>query len=409
MVARQHGAFRFEQGEIGGRLDGLGGLVDHRQIESPLAQSGRADPCQRGQHDGRPLEHVGFGAILSLPGLGEQRARLALLGPRLGEAARAAFRALLARRLSELQRILDQPRRQLRLLVLPDARLQRVLEHGGQHPRRMADAHRIEAGCGEPLDQVVHGEVGRRASQDGLAASGGPADDLHQHGRLAGPRRPMDQRDVQGAVGQLQRLLLLRVEAVLEARTGRLTEAKRLSAQRPVPASSVRDPPHGASEALVRDRTREELQGDPAVRDPVRRRLIEGDGDPPARPARDDPRRSVLGDLATLHDAHQRSGPDLGASRLATGRGGEADQGASGEAFLVDRLQVDAGHAAGGALAERQPGRRLREALPFRVPLRVEERAKPVEVRGQVHRRVLTQRRQPRFSQANALAGAALS
>src|SRR5262249_25907247 len=104
-----------------------------------------------------------------------------------------------------------------------------------------------------------------------------------------------------------------------------------------------------------------------------RRRLVEGNGDPAPRPARDDPRGRVLGHLAALYDAHQGAGTDLRAARVAPWRGREADQRPPGQTLLVDGLQIDRGHAARGALAERQPGRGLGEALPLRLSLGVEK------------------------------------
>jgi len=105
-----------------------------------------------------------------------------------------------------------------------------------------------------------------------------------------------------GAVGQLERLRLFGVEVVGERWTARrLQEAERLASQRTLPPRRLGHPPQRSREALVGDRAGEQLQRDPALGDPVRRGLIEGDRDPPARPSRDDPGGRVLRHLAPLH------------------------------------------------------------------------------------------------------------
>ena len=386
VIAGQHRAIGLEQGEIRGRLDGLRRLVHHGQIEAPRAQRVGFEAGQGGQHDLRALQHVGLGAVLALARLGEQSARLALLRARLREPARPAPGTLLARRVAELERVLDQPRRQLRLLVLAHAGLERVLEHGGKHARGMADADRVQPCCRKPFDQVVDGEVRGRARQDRFAPRRRSPDDLYQHRRLAGAGRPVHQREVLRTVGQIQRLRLFRIESGRQRRASRGgKEAERLASQGSVPPRRLGHPPQRGREPLVRDRARQQLQRDAALAHPVGWRFVEGDRDAAARAARHDSGGGVLRDFAPLDDAHRRADADLGTPRARPGRRREGDECAAGEPLLVGRLQIHRGHSPRGALGERQLRGCLREPVPLGFALGAEERTQAVQVRRKIH------------------------
>ena len=196
VIAGEDGAIRLEQRKVQRGLHRLGGFVDDRQIEAPLAQRVRFQPGERREHDLRALQHVRLRPIFPLSRFREQRTRLALLGARFREAAGTTLR----------------PRRKPRLLVLANAGLQRVLQHGGQHPGRMADADGVESRCRQPLDQVVHREIRRRGCEHALATRGGAADHVDQDGRLPRSGRTVDEHHIPSPIRQIERRALLRIQ-----------------------------------------------------------------------------------------------------------------------------------------------------------------------------------------------------
>ena len=212
MIAGEDGAIRLEQRKVQRGLHRLRGFVDDRQIEAPLAQRVRFQPGERREHDLRALQHVRLGPIFPLSRFREQRTRLALLGARFREAAGTTLRPLLARGGPQTQGVLHQARREPRFLVLANAGLQRVLQHGGQHPGRMADADGVEARCRQPLDQVVHREIRRRGCEHALATRGGAADHVDQDGRLPRSGRTVDEHHIPSPIRQIERRALLRIQ-----------------------------------------------------------------------------------------------------------------------------------------------------------------------------------------------------
>jgi hypothetical protein len=105
--------------------------------------------------------------------------------------------------------------------VLCDAGLERVRQHRWKHARRVPDADRVEAGGSEPLNEVVHGQVRRRARQDRFAAGRRPPDHLDQHGRLPGAGRATDERHVFRALGEIEGAHLLGAEPPGQCGTAR--------------------------------------------------------------------------------------------------------------------------------------------------------------------------------------------
>ena len=204
MVAGQHGTAGAQQREIDRGLHRLGGFVDHRQVEPAPGQRARFETGQRRQDHLRPLQHGQLGAIFELARFREQLARLALGLARFAESSGPAALLALAGVGPEPQRLGDEVGRDPRLIVGCRLLIEGVLHHRGQHARRMTDAHRVDARRHQPLDEVVDRQIRRRRSQHAFAARDGPPDDFHQHRRLSRAGRAMHERDVPGAVGQLE-------------------------------------------------------------------------------------------------------------------------------------------------------------------------------------------------------------
>ena len=108
VVAGQHRPVGAQERQERRRLHRLGRLVHHRQREAPPGQRRRVEAGEGGQHHRGPVQHLGLGPRLERPRLGEQRPRLALGGPRLAEAPRAAPLPALAGVAAELERPLHQ-------------------------------------------------------------------------------------------------------------------------------------------------------------------------------------------------------------------------------------------------------------------------------------------------------------
>ena len=123
-----------------------------------------------------------------------------------------------------------------------------MLDHRRQDSRRVADADDVDARRDQPLRQVVHRQIRGRAGQDLFAARGGTADQLHQHRRLSGSRRAVDQHHVLRALRQLQGERLLGIEGVIDPRRGprALIEPGAISAKHRMPAARLAHPAHRA-------------------------------------------------------------------------------------------------------------------------------------------------------------------
>ena len=364
VVTREHGALGAEQREVQGRFDRLRRLVRDREREPPSGERRGVEPGERREHDVGAIEDLGLGARLERARLREERAGVALLLARGAEAPGAALLAPLRRRTAERDRLLDQAARDARRLVGLGPDLQRVGEHCREHARRMTDPDAREARRGEALDEVVDGEVRGCGGEHLLPSRDRAPDDLHEHGGLAGPGRPVDERDVLRSVRELERRCLLRVEAVRKGRPacGAL-EPRRLPCEDSVPAPSGRIVPHpreATREPLPRDGRRLELEDHPAVRRPVRRRLVERDRDARSAPARDHAPRRVLPLLPPQRDRDEAADADPGAAERAA-RACVRDERAARERRLLHRLDVGEGEPARLTLLQIQPPARVLE------------------------------------------------
>ena len=128
------------------------------------------------------------------------------------------------------------------------------------------------------------------------------------------------------------------------------------------------------------DRAGQKFQGDTPLRRPVRRRIVEGDRNAPAGPARHDARGSIFGWSAPRKDANERADADLRAPDLASGGGRIGDEGPSGKPALLDRIRLGYGHSTGGALSQGQPRRGVLESLAIRGPFRLEQGDEALEM-----------------------------
>ena len=213
--------------------------------------------------------------------------------------------------------------RAIRAASCPSARASSVCSStAGRTRAGWPSADAAEARRDEPLDEVVDGEVRGRGGEHLLAARDRAPDDLDEHRRLAGAGRPVHERDVLGAVGEVERRRLLLVQRVRQRRPSRgAQEARRLAREHRVPALSgllVAQPRDAPREPLPGHRRRLELEDDPAVGRPLRRRLVEGDRDRASRPPRDDP--AGASGRASLPERHRHEAADAdpaGAERPA--------------------------------------------------------------------------------------------
>ena len=179
--------------------------------------TGASTPVSVATTTWRPVEHVPLGPVLEPAGLGEQLPGAPLGVARLAEAPRSPLLPPLARLAPERERLLDEPRGDARRLVPLHPGLERPVEQCRHHPRRVADAHAVHPGRDQPLEQVVGGQVRGRRGEHLLPARHGAPDHLDEHGGLAGSGRPVDERHVEGPVGEVERRLLLRRQARREA------------------------------------------------------------------------------------------------------------------------------------------------------------------------------------------------
>ena len=364
------------------RLHRLGRLVDHREREPATREHRGVDPGQRRHHHLRPVEHVPLGPVLEPPGLREQFPGAPLGVASLAEAPRPPLLPPLARLAPERERLLDEPRGDARRLVPLDARLERPIEQPGHDPRRVPDAHAVEARRDQPLEQVVGGQVRGRGGEHLLPAGHRAPDHLDEHGGLPRPGRTVHEREVERAVGEVERRLLLRSKGPGEGRpAGPGEEPGRLAREQRMPALPVRrrDPSQPGREPLPGDGRGNELERHPPRGGPVRRRLVEDHGDPVAAPARHHARGRVVPLLAAQLHPHERTHPDARRAER-TPRAPVGDERSARQAGLVERLHVGERDPPRLPLGERQPGGRVGEPGLLLVPLGGEEGGEPRQV-----------------------------
>ena len=197
----------------------------------------------------------------------------------------------------------------------------------------------------------------------------------------------MDQHHVLRALRQLQGERLLGIEGVIDPRRRprALIEPGAIAAKHRMPAARLAHPAHRAREPVVRGGRGQKLDRHPPLRRPVRGRLVEGDAQAPALPARDDSRRRIAGRVAPGQHPHDGADADLRGAQLASAGPGVGDQRASGEARLLDRFHVVQAEPHPDPLSKRKPG----EPVLLGGPFPVEQRTEPVEVLVEVHRVLL--------------------
>ena len=96
--------------------------------------------------------------------------------------------------------------------------IERVLLQLLEHAGRMAEADRFFTAPHEPLQQIIDGEVARRAGQHFFAAGDCLADQLDDRRRLAGAGRAVNDRHVGGCEREFDRFILRGVQPCVERR-----------------------------------------------------------------------------------------------------------------------------------------------------------------------------------------------
>jgi len=148
------------------------------------------------------------------PRFGEQLPRFPLLRSRRSETIGRSALLFLRGLALELQRLLHQIARNLRVGVGLRLLFERVLQHRGEHARGMSEPHAIEAGFREAFDQVVDRKIRGRAGEYLLPTGRGATDQLDQHRGLASAGRTVDQRDIQRLLAERDRGLLLGIKMI---------------------------------------------------------------------------------------------------------------------------------------------------------------------------------------------------
>ena len=168
------------------------------------------------------------------------RASLKRPGPRFSRRLRASRRSASASSTSPSAMRADS---------CPSTRASSVRSSSAGHdPRRVAHPHAVQARRDQPLEQVVGGQVGRRGGEHLLAAGHGAPDHLDEHGGLPRPGRPVHERQVERAVGEVERRLLLRRQGPGKGRPpGPGEEAGRLAREHRHASASRRPTRPGAA------------------------------------------------------------------------------------------------------------------------------------------------------------------
>lgn len=197
-----------------------------------LVQSGRG-----GAEDVGGVEDVLDGLGLQPPGISQQAfgflaGLLARPGQRLGPGMAACLP-------EQAHGLLDQLAGQSDIWMVFHQQVQGVGTKIGHHTGRVPQPHGPLTGGQQPLEEVVHGQIARGAGQDFLAAPDRLADQLHDGGRLAGARGPVDQGHVARGQSEPHGFLLRVVEPPIEGWLVSLAvELRRLLTQQDVPQFS---------------------------------------------------------------------------------------------------------------------------------------------------------------------------
>ena len=122
----------------------------------------------------------------------------------------------------------------------------------------MAHTDHVDPDLDEALHQVVHCQVRGSGGEDLLAASRRAPDQLDEDGRLSRARRTVHEHEIFGALRQIERGLLLRIEVRCDSRLapGQLLEPRLLPTERRMPAADLAHPPDGGGKPVVRRRGR---------------------------------------------------------------------------------------------------------------------------------------------------------
>jgi hypothetical protein len=182
VVAGADGLAGREQGHPALRLEGLAGLVDEDDVEALVAELEAAGAVERREDHLAAGDEVGDAAPLALAVLLAEVLEVGVDGAALAPVARLADRGLLGVHLGA-----D---------VLDDGagfrgageHVEGVVEDGGEEAGRVAEADERDFVGGEPLDDVIDGDVGGSADEDALVALDELEYELDEGVRLAGLR-----------------------------------------------------------------------------------------------------------------------------------------------------------------------------------------------------------------------------
>ncbi len=210
VVAGQHYPIAPLQGHPAAWFGALACLVDHAEIESPRAQQVAVQAGRGRAQDVGVVQDVFSGLPLQTPGVRQQAPGLLAcllplarlwLGPRilacLSEQPHGLFDQLVGQ--SDIRMVLHQE-------------IEGVASEIGHDTGGVPETYGLLPGCHQAFEDVVHGQVARRAGQDLLAAPDHPADQFDDRGGLSGARRTVDQGYVTGSQGELNGLSLGVVE-----------------------------------------------------------------------------------------------------------------------------------------------------------------------------------------------------
>lgn len=368
-------------------IGGLGRLVEHHVVEVRLAQQRRVGAGRGRAHDGVAREQEGLRAP-------ELRAGVAHQPPRLAE-------GLAARAVTDLTPLEPGSRlapqrdglacpspRELVLGGLLEERVERVGLDAGRDARGVTEPEHRGAVIGEPLGEVVDGEVARRADQHALPSRDELPDDLDQATCLPRPGRPMDEGDGLGREGAGHRPPLGLVELLVHERErlGLGEERGRVPEEHvPERAPSVLllqlPPPRQGLRAAVEGRLGG-LDVEPEAVVPALRRLVHHHREAIARaPRHDAPHRVVIVRIvppepdriprSDAHDLQIHVAARLDPEHRAPPRGG----------VRVHHLEVAQREPPPHPLGEGELGALLRVTAPVGLPLLLPERAHPLERR----------------------------
>ena len=117
-----------------------------------------------------------------------------------------------------------------------DQHVERVSPQLRQNSRRMTQAHNALVLRHQAFQEIIHRQIAGGAGQHFLSTADGLANQLHNGGCFAGPRRTVDDPHILGCQGEANRFNLRRIERWIERRRfHRSKERRRRFAEQDLP------------------------------------------------------------------------------------------------------------------------------------------------------------------------------